>query len=214
METPQLLATHFPELEGETLSQLLRYESALLEWNQKVNLVSRKDTAQALPLHLLHCLAFTRVIEPPVNGTHFVDVGSGGGLPGLVLAIVWPQAQFTLVDSVQKKMGAVAEMASLLGLANVATHWGRAEELKTKADYCIGRAVTRVGQFQQWVRHLLRCPGQNPLPNGILYLTGEDQLEEAQGLATFRQGYALHSYVPHPYLIGKYLLYLSTCNNR
>lgn len=206
-----LLLEYFPELTVDQAAALETYARLLLDWNTRVNLVSRKDTEEALPLHILHCVAFTKVVAAPVAGTHYVDVGCGGGLPGLVLAALWPQARFTMVDSIQKKTAAVADMAQQMALENVTVQWARAEDVKQKADFVIGRAVTRIGQFQQWVRHLVQCPGANPLANGILYLTGEDQLAEARALDTFRAEYHLFDAVPHPYLNGKYLLYLSTC---
>jgi 16S rRNA (guanine527-N7)-methyltransferase len=205
-----LTHTLYPHLSQPQLTQLDAYGHLLLEWNTALNLVSRKSAEHELPIHIAHSLAPTLIVQP-IAGTHVVDVGTGGGLPGMVLAIVWPECRFTLVDSLQKKARAVQDIAAKLGLANVNVIAGRIEQLpkpEVRADFVVGRAVARITAFQHWVQAHFNAKSPNPLANGILYLTGEDQAQEALELGTDVVVHRLREHLPHPFFDTKVLVYL------
>ena len=168
---------YFPGLsnkQNEQLSQLLPlYES----WNSKINVISRKDMEHFYERHVLHSLGMAKVIHFK-PGTKILDVGTGGGFPGIPLAIMFPEVQFHLIDSIGKKIMVVEEVAKELKLTNVKATHTRAEQVKDKYDFVISRAVTRMKPFYQWVEKNIRTEGFNDIPNGILYLKGGDLREE------------------------------------
>lgn len=165
------LHERFPAIDADTWAVLAEWAALLREWNEKVNLVSRKDIAHLEERHLAHCLAITPHLKL-MNGARLMDVGTGGGFPGLILAICYPQARFTLVDSVGKKIAVVADIAERLGLANVEVRHGRAETVKKEFDFITGRAVKNLPEFFSWIRGNLRRGQRNSIPNGVLYWKG------------------------------------------
>ncbi|MDR1413782.1 MAG: 16S rRNA (guanine(527)-N(7))-methyltransferase RsmG [Puniceicoccales bacterium] len=167
MEEKDLISDVFPELDDGKLSQLVQYASLLRSWNEKINLVSRKDIKNCISRHIIPCLAFARVANF-FPGETILDIGTGGGLPGIPLAIACATAKFTLLDSIGKKIAAVNAMISELGLRNVETIISRAEEVSGKFDKIVARAVTNLPDFMKYAQKLLR-------PNGkIFYLKGGD----------------------------------------
>lgn len=168
-----------PELSAETWDQLQQYTGLMREWNDKVNLVSRKNMDAFEVRHLAHCLAATTFLKLMKRAT-VLDVGTGGGLPGIPMAICYPQAQFTLVDSIAKKVAVVEDIAKRMGLRNVRVLRARAEELPRKKtyDFVTGRAVTTLPKFHGWVRNRLHKGQRNSIVNGILYWKGGDWQEE------------------------------------
>lgn len=175
---PRLRET-FPDLPQDSWPRLQAYAELLREWNGKVNLVSRKDADRIETKHLYHCLAITKILRL-MPKARVLDVGTGGGLPGIPLAICHPQARFTLLDSVAKKVAAVENMVRRLRLANTEVMRGRAEELPNKRsyDFVLGRAVTALPTFFGWVRGKIRKGARHAPANGILYLKGGDYEEE------------------------------------
>jgi 16S rRNA (guanine527-N7)-methyltransferase len=178
-ESWELLKKWFPQLSNEAWVQLREYTDLLKEWNAKINLVSRKDMDRLETKHLAHCLTMTNFLRL-MPKTQILDVGTGGGLPGIPLAICYPQAQFTLMDSIGKKVMVVEDMVEKLGLTNVLVRRGRVEELPKKRtyDFIIGRAVTALPTFFSWVHNTIRKGARNSPANGILYLKGGDYTEE------------------------------------
>ena len=174
-----LLEQWFPELSSESWDQLKEYTSLLREWNEKINLVSRKDMDRLETKHLAHCLTITNFLRL-MPKAQVLDVGTGGGLPGIPLAICYPQARFTLMDSIGKKVMVVEDMVKRLNLENVEIRRGRVEELPKKRtyDFIIGRAVSALPTFFGWVNNKIRKGARNSPANGILYLKGGDYTEE------------------------------------
>ena len=169
----------FPDLKQETWTKLNQYTSILREWNAKINLVSRKDTDRLEIKHLAHCLTITKFLRL-MPKARLLDVGTGGGLPGIPLAICYPEARFTLMDSIGKKVMVVEDMVKRLDLHNAEVIRGRVEELPKKKsyDFVIGRAVTALPTFFGWVQNKIAKGAKHSPANGILYLKGGDYTQE------------------------------------
>jgi 16S rRNA (guanine527-N7)-methyltransferase len=146
-------------------------------WNSQINVISRKDIDLLYERHVLHSLGIAKVINF-LPGENVLDVGTGGGFPGIPLAILFPETQFHLVDSIGKKIKVVNEVAMALGLKNVKASHARAEEIKEKFDFVVSRAVTQLKDFYPWVKGKFNKASKNKLPNGILYLKGGDLTQE------------------------------------
>lgn len=203
----QKLQTHFPDLPAETWARLETWAALMREWNEKINLVSRKDIDRLEEKHLAHCLVVTRVLKL-MGGARVIDVGTGGGLPGLVMAICYPQAHFTLVDSVGKKIKVCEDIAKRLELENVEVRHCRAEEIKREFDFITGRAVKELPQFVNWVRKLGRRGKKHSLENGLLYWKGGEYEEEVAKLKIKpRHVWPINDFVPGEEFAGKYLLH-------
>lgn len=175
----KILHSWFPDLGEEIWQKLEEYCDLLREWNAKINLVSRKDTERLETKHVAHCLTITKFLRI-MPKARILDVGTGGGLPGIPLSICYPQARFTLMDSVGKKVMVVEDMIKRLELSNVEVRRGRVEELPKKKtyDFVIGRAVTALPTFFSWVQDKIAKGSKHSPANGILYLKGGDYTEE------------------------------------
>jgi 16S rRNA (guanine527-N7)-methyltransferase len=208
-ESWDLLYKWFPSLPKENWAQLREYTDLLREWNAKINLVSRKDMERLETKHLAHCLTITNFLRL-MPKAQILDVGTGGGLPGIPLAICYPQAKFTLMDSIGKKVMVVEDMVDRLGLKNVIVRRGRVEEMPKKRsfDFVIGRAVTALPTFFGWVNNKIRKGSRNSPANGILYLKGGDYSEElkSSGLCPAKI-WKLDEIIPQAELGDKYLIH-------
>ncbi len=174
---PELIFEYFPDLTTQQKKQFTALFPLYEDWNSKINVVSRKDIEQLYLHHVLHSLAIARFIafQP---GTKILDVGTGGGFPGIPLAVLFPEAEFTLIDSIGKKIKVVEEVCKGAAIDNVTGIHGRAEEQKGEWDFVVSRAVTRLKPFTEWVSGKISKIPVHSIPNGILYLKGGDLDEE------------------------------------
>ncbi|HEX9980041.1 MAG TPA: 16S rRNA (guanine(527)-N(7))-methyltransferase RsmG [Flavobacterium sp.] len=173
------ILAHFPELTQEQIAQFQLLENLYSEWNAKINVISRKDIDFLYVRHVLHSLAIAK-IQPFADGAAILDVGTGGGFPGIPLAILFPETEFFLIDIIQKKITVVKAVVDALGLKNVNAEQMRAENIKGNFDFIISRAVTNMPDFVAWVKQKVRKEQKHELQNGILYLKGGDLTEELQ----------------------------------
>ena len=173
----ELLLKYFPELTPTQLAQYTQAVSLYKEWNACINVISRKDMEHFVLHHLLHSLGIAK-IHPFSAGLKVLDVGTGGGFPGIPLAILYPEVSFHLVDSIGKKIRVVQEVATALGLTNVTFQQARVETLEGQYDYIVSRAVTQMADFYKLTKHLLKPVTHKGDKRGILYLKGGDLTEE------------------------------------
>ena len=172
-----LISQNFPDLTTEQLAQYAKLEGLYKDWNSRINVISRKDIDSLYVKHVLHSLGIAKV-QPFLPSAKVLDVGTGGGFPGIPLAIMFPETEFVLVDSIGKKIKVVEEVVLALGLKNVTAIHGRAEKVKGEFDFIVSRAVTHMDDFVKWVRKKVRRKSRHQLKNGILYLKGGDLKEE------------------------------------
>jgi 16S rRNA (guanine527-N7)-methyltransferase len=176
-----IILKYFPDLLEKQIKQFSQLQDLYNEWNSQINVISRKDMENLYLKHVLHSLAIAKVISF-TEGTKVLDVGTGGGFPGIPLAILFPNVEFLLVDSIGKKIKVVNEVANSIGLKNLRAEHKRAEQVDGQFDFVVSRAVTRMKVFQQWVRKRISTKQKNILFNGILYLKGGDLKEELKGI--------------------------------
>ena len=182
------LFTYFPDLTEQQRERFAQLKDLYLEWNAQINVISRKDTDDFYERHVLHSLAIAKIM-PFAPGSSVMDIGTGGGFPGIPLAILFPETEFHLVDSIGKKIKVVTEVAAALGLTNVRATHARAEDIKEQYDFIVSRAVTAMPAFLPWTKGKFLKRSINPLNNGILYLKGGDLKEE---FATVKYPYIIH----------------------
>lgn len=175
-----IVEKYFPELTATQRDQFSQLPELYKEWNDKINVISRKDTENLLEKHVLHSLGIAKVRQF-LPGTDILDVGTGGGFPGIPLAIMFPDSKFHLIDSIGKKIKVVNGVAASLGLENVVGEQIRAEQIKGRYDFIVSRAVTRLGKFYPWIKRNFKGHNRHSsMPNGLLYLKGGDLTEEFQ----------------------------------
>ena len=173
----EAILKHFPNLTEVQKEQFRQLDVLYHDWNEKINVISRKDIDALYTKHVLHSLGIAK-IQPFAPGTFVLDVGTGGGFPGIPLAILFPETRFYLIDVIAKKIKVVQAVADALGLKNVKAEQIRAENVKGDFDFIVSRAVTNMPDFVSWVKTKIKKQHKHELKNGILYLKGGDLTEE------------------------------------
>ena len=203
----EIILKYFPEITEKQKEQFGQLLPLFTDWNSKINVISRKDIDQLYERHVLHSLSIAKVIQFE-KGTTILDAGTGGGFPGIPLAILFPEVQFHLVDSIGKKITVVKEVSIALGLSNVSTEKARVEEISNKCDFVISRAVTALPTFTNWVISLISKNHKNSIPNGILYIKGGDMEDELGQLKYRNKIYPVNQFFEEPYFETKKVVHI------
>ena len=206
-DSSEIILAQFPNLSEVQKEQFAELKSIYSFWNQQINVVSRKDFDQFYTRHVLHGLAIAKVISF-LPKTKILDIGTGGGFPGVPLAILFPESPFHLVDSIGKKIKVVNEVSQHLQLENVSSEHARAEQLEGKYDFIISRAVTAMPTFLTWTNKKLSNKSKHDLKNGILYLKGGDLTEEMKPIKKKIDYYNISDFFDDPFFETKKVVYL------
>ncbi|MDX2002462.1 MAG: 16S rRNA (guanine(527)-N(7))-methyltransferase RsmG [Chitinophagales bacterium] len=208
MAGADLVFHYFPELTSNQQAQFAQLQAIYSEWNEKINVISRKDIENLYERHVLHSLAIAKVIQFK-PGKDVLDIGTGGGFPGIPLAILFPDTHFHLVDSINKKITVVKAVAEALGLSNVTASHARVETLtEQRYDFAVTRAVAPLDTLYQWTYGKLKRHSKHPLNNGLLALKGGNIEEEIKAHKNRVQLFPINSFFPVEYFQEKYVLYL------
>lgn len=207
--TSDIITHYFPGLSDLQKDQFNKLDELYRFWNAQINVISRKDIDKLYLHHILHSLAIAKVISF-LPGEKILDVGTGGGFPGIPLAILFPETQFHLVDSIGKKIKVVNEVARGIGLKNLVASHARAEQINDRFDFIISRAVTQLKDFYPWIRSKFNKDSKNSLKNGVLYLKGGDLNEEIlqSGLKNVTR-YPINDYFTEEFFDTKFVIYFS-----
>ena len=201
----QKIRKYFSDLSQKQIQQFSQLEELYEHWNEQINVISRKDIDELYTKHVLHSLAIAKVIKFE-KGTKILDIGTGGGFPGIPLAILFPEVDFLLVDSVGKKIKVVNEVSTNLSLTNVRIMRERAENINETFDFIVSRAVTNMTDFKKWVKGKFNKTHNNTLNNGILYLKGGDLSIELRGIT--HQEYNISDYFEEDFFETKKVVYI------
>ncbi len=202
----KLIADNFPNLTDLQLKQFSELQTLYSDWNAKINVISRKDIDSLDVKHVLHSLGIAKV-QPFLPSSTVLDVGTGGGFPGIPLAIMFPETEFVLVDSIGKKIKVVQAVADSLGLLNVKAIHGRAESVNGEFDFVLSRAVAKMDDFVIWVKKKIKKKSKHAIRNGILYLKGGDLTEELQHFPKAKL-YDLPDYFEDPFFETKKVVHI------
>jgi len=202
-----LIEQYFPNLTANQRAQFGALGELYEDWNSQINVVSRKNIDQLYIQHVLHSLAIAKAM-PFADGSKVLDIGTGGGFPGIPLAILFPECHFTLVDSIGKKIKVVNAVAQALDLENVEAFHGRGEDIRGKFDCIVSRAVTRLAKFLPWTYEKFAKKQINPFPNGILYLKGGDLKEELSEVKKDTELISIANMFDDPFFETKFVVYV------
>lgn len=206
--TADIIFKYFPKLSTEQKQQFEKLDELYQHWNNQINVISRKDMDNFYLHHVLHSLGIAVFIQEWRPATRVLDVGTGGGFPGIPLAILFPEVEFHLVDSIGKKIKVVREVSESLGLKNIESSHTRAEQLSEKYDFVVSRAVTRFVDFVPWVRNKFNKKDINAIPNGILYLKGGDLKNEIREASLNAEVHSLSDYFEDEFFDTKHIVYV------
>ena len=202
----EILLKYFPDLTEDQKDKFSKLKDLYVEWNAKINVISRKDILELYERHVLHSLAIAKV-QAFKPGAEIMDVGTGGGFPGIPLAILFPETQFYLCDVIAKKIKVVNAVAKSLDLQNVKAEQKRAGTFNTQFDFIVSRAVTKMPDFVKWVRKNIKKKSVHELKNGILYLKGGDLTEELSPFTTVKE-YLISEFFEEAFFETKKVIYL------
>ncbi|MBN8703723.1 MAG: 16S rRNA (guanine(527)-N(7))-methyltransferase RsmG [Bacteroidetes bacterium] len=205
MDSAQLIFTYFPNLSTTQVAQIELLGELYADWNQKINVISRADIDFFYERHVLHSLALAKFISFK-SETSVLDLGTGGGFPGIPLAILFPNVKFHLVDSINKKIKVVSEVSSALGLTNLTCEHGRVEQLQSKYDFVVTRAVAEFQMLVNWTRGKIKPNSFNEIKNGIIALKGGDLTEELAAFTKVRV-IPISDYFSEPFFETKKIVY-------
>lgn len=197
----------FPDLSPKQVSQLEALQGLYADWNQKINVISRKDIDHLYKHHVLHSLSIAHFVHP-TPGTYVLDFGTGGGFPGIPLAIIWPEVRFHLIDGTGKKIRVANDIAQAIGLENVRATHIRGEEERGRYDFVVSRAVMPLPDLVRIVRKNISPRQRNAIANGILCLKGGDISQETSPFRRIVEAYDLHEWAGDSWFEGKYMIYL------
>ena len=200
------ITKYFPNLTDNQLVQFQKLEELYHDWNAKINVISRKDIDELYVKHILHSLGIAKVMNFEPKAT-VLDVGTGGGFPGIPLAILFPETRFYLIDVIAKKIKVVNEVVAALGLENVKAEQLRAENMKGEFDFIVSRAVTNMPDFVYWIKDKIKKQNKHKLKNGILYLKGGDLTEELKDFPNATE-YNLSDYFSEEFFETKKVVHL------
>lgn len=203
----ELILKYFPEISEAQYTQFKALEGLYNEWNAQINVISRKDIDELYLRHVLHSLAIAKVM-PLADGSAVLDIGTGGGFPGIPLAILYPKCRFTLVDSIGKKIKVVNEVAQALELSNVVGIHDRGENIRGQFDFVVSRAVTRLSAFITYTNNKFKTKQINAFPNGILYLKGGDLTDELREVRQDTDVFPISEFFSDPYFETKAVVYI------
>jgi 16S rRNA (guanine527-N7)-methyltransferase len=204
----ELIRKYFPDLTAKQIEKFMLLESLYFEWNSRINVISRKDMGHFYEHHVLHSLGISKVQEF-MPGSSVMDVGTGGGFPGIPLAIMFPDTEFLLVDSIGKKIKVVQEVAKEAGIGNIMAIQSRAEDVKLKFDFVVSRAVTTLPDFIKWIEKNIKTENKNTLHNGILYLKGGDLDNELAATRSICQIFNLSEFFEEPFFETKKVVHVT-----
>ena len=201
----QIILKYFPELSEKQIKQFSQLQDLYEHWNTQINVISRKNIAELYINHVLHSLSIAKVIQFK-TGTKVLDIGTGGGFPGIPLAILFPETEFLLVDSIGKKIKVVNEVSNVIDLSNIRTMHERAENINETFDFIVSRAVTNMTDFKKWVIGKFNKRNMNSLNNGIFYLKGGDLTKELKGIS--HQQYNITDFFEEEFFESKKVIYI------
>lgn len=203
-----IIKKYFPDLSSHQLQQFEMLKPLYSDWNQKINVISRKDADNLEINHILHSLAIAKIISFKA-GTKILDVGTGGGFPGIPLAIMFPDCKFHLIDSIGKKITVVEAIAKEIGLENLTAAKIRAEDVDEKFNFIISRAVTTLPVFYKWIENKIISKNQNSIKNGVIYLKGGDLTEELKAFENRNTVYNISDYFEEDFFETKKIVHIS-----
>lgn len=205
----EIILKYFSDFTALQLSQLEALKPLYEEWNAKINVISRKDTENFYQHHVLHSLAIAAVADF-ANGSKVIDIGCGGGFPSVPLAIFFPETEFLAVDSINKKLTVLKEIASAVGLKNITTQHSRVEDIKNRTfDFAVSRAVAPLKDLWRWAKPLISKQSNAEIANGLICLKGGDLAQEISDSNTRPHMISIHEIFPEAFFKEKYLLHVS-----
>ncbi len=202
----EILLKYFPNLTQKQIQEFASLQQLYTEWNEKINVISRKDIENLYERHVLHSLSIAKFVQFK-NATKVMDLGTGGGFPGLPLAILFPDARFHLVDSIGKKLKVIEAVKEELGLKNLSTFHSRSEDMKFQYDFVVSRAVAPLADLLSWTKGKYTAHDQLPVRNGLICLKGGD-IDAEISVATKVQKVSLSRYYSEPFFSDKFLVYV------